>query len=170
MSLSPSFRWIPATSAPAGKITAPGPQWGQGSYPWWWHHHHHAGESEEGGSWGNQEGGGDGHCHGRGWGSVTAVPVPLLCLQQHLLHHGGSQPGLDTTQSWFLSLFLNFLSAGVPVHHVILFIFFLTNKCAPANYPANHYIPWYLPPDALPIPVLPSFLPGHLPHGVVWES
>ena len=105
---SVSSRWVPTASASAGKVPVAGSQWGEGPYPWWWHYHHHTGELEEGGSWGDQEGGGDGYRHGRGGDGVTAVLVSVFCLQQHLLHYGGSQPGLDTSDLHFHPIFFKY--------------------------------------------------------------
>lgn len=92
-----ALRWVPAASSSAGEISAASPQWGEGPDPGWRHHYNHSGEPEEGGSRGDQEGGGDRYRHGGGGGCVTAVSVPVFCLQQHLLYHGISQSGVDTT-------------------------------------------------------------------------
>lgn len=156
-----SLRWVPAAPASAGKIPATGPQWGKGPYPWWRHHHNYTGELEEGGSWGDKEGGGDGHRHGWGGGSVTAVPVTVFSLQQHLLHHGGSQPGLDHL-SCYNSIFVFLFSHNVPQT-------LISNPWGKSSHTCTLTSFSTLVLDAFSVPVLSSLFPGHLSHSAVWE-
>lgn len=101
------FRRVPAAFASVGEVALAGIKRGQGSNIGRWHDHHYTGEPEEGGSRGDQESRRDWHNHAGSGNCVAAVSVAVLCLQQHLLHHGGSQPGLTADLHWLVCVVQN---------------------------------------------------------------